>query len=90
MKCTCEAWKANIVKIVSLETLARAHDMPYDGHEFLFCPWCGSRLADDEGVYWAGGYDDPVRLEAAKRYLERKEIERQMGLLDFYEKHGGL
>lgn len=50
MKCTCPDWEPNIKKVNGpiLLQAARAGRSLYDGEPFVFCPWCGSQLMNDE------------------------------------------
>jgi hypothetical protein len=51
MKCECEDWKENIDKINTGIIFMGVHGCGgYTGKVFVYCPWCGKKLSEEEGV----------------------------------------
>lgn len=51
MKCVCGAWAANIDKVngpIVLQSIRSGFRRQYDGAPFRYCPWCGSKLQDEQ------------------------------------------
>ena len=46
--CDCEGWKQSCPQIDVIMTLAWSHGVPYTGKVFVYCPWCGKRLAETD------------------------------------------
>jgi hypothetical protein len=47
LHCNCPDWEPQIAKIngpISLQSVRSGGAYQYDGKQFVFCPWCGSRL----------------------------------------------
>lgn len=47
LHCNCSDWEPQIAKIngpISLQSVRSGGAYQYDGKQFIFCPWCGSRL----------------------------------------------
>lgn len=42
--CQCEGWQKSSHQIDSAQLLAGVHGQRYTGDQFIFCPWCGSKL----------------------------------------------
>ena len=58
LACDCPAWEPNIIKVNAPLLLEQARNpgrsKGYDGEQFRYCPWCGSRLY----IYRAPQRDD--------------------------------
>jgi len=57
MKCICEDWKENIPKINGpLSFMAASRPYMLEGmdlgKEFVYCPWCGFKLLNDNEDDW--------------------------------------
>jgi len=58
MICNCDDFKKNIKILNSCIENSMIHDLGYDGRFFKYCPWCGSKLYDDDINAWCGSGED--------------------------------
>jgi hypothetical protein len=45
--CNCDDYKENLEKINNKILFCYTHGILYDGKQFVYCPWCGKRLKED-------------------------------------------
>lgn len=59
-KCKCRDWKEHIEKVNAPWTLRLSAVGDYGGKPFTHCPWCGSKLEEEQQVdiNKASGYDE--------------------------------
>ena len=49
MKCNCNDWAENINKVSDPIIFQAIHGMGgYKGKCFIYCPWCGKKLIDED------------------------------------------
>ena len=46
--CDCADWQKCSPQIDAIMTLAWNHGIQYTGKVFVYCPWCGKRLAETD------------------------------------------
>ncbi len=46
VECKCDDWKENI-SLVNITGFRISHNIPYTGMIFVFCPWCGKYLVEE-------------------------------------------
>jgi hypothetical protein len=51
MDCECKGWKESVPQIEDAQVLAWKQGREYTGEKFLFCPWCGKTLNNQEGQH---------------------------------------
>lgn len=48
MECNCRNWEENVGKIEACVAVSTIEGRAYNGKFFLYCPWCGEKLKEEE------------------------------------------
>lgn len=60
-KCDCREWEVSAAILDSLVTIATIHGVTYDGGmPFVYCPWCGKKLAEPSPERSEGHHPNPI------------------------------